>query len=118
MAATLQLALTTKVIVSLATRELHMLEVMKGKEKVQTGNRKRRRKDDRNLRDLLRTREAVVILRSGHREKILPRQKIFTIESAQVETSGVGSIGRSSLGNVEAEERGVRAGKRSLRSGE
>lgn len=89
---------------------------MKEKEKVQTENRKRRGKDDRKLKDLMRIQEAVVILRCKRTEKTLPRQKIFTIELAQVEMERL--IGRSSLGNVEAEERGVRAGRRSQKSGE
>lgn len=106
----------TKLIISVATRELHILEAVKEKEKVQTENRKRRRKDDRKLKDFLTILEAVVILMCKHREKTLPQQKIFTMELAQVETAML--IGRSSLGNVGAEERGVGAEKRSQKSGE
>lgn len=95
---------------------MHILEVMKEKGNVLIENRKRRRKDDRKLRNLLRIQEALVILRCKHREKTLPQLKIFTTGLAQVETDRL--AGRTRLENVEAEERGERAGKRFQRSGE
>lgn len=103
-------------MVSLATREVHILEVMREKGNVLIENRKRRRREDRKLRNLLRIQEAPVISRRKHREKTPPQLKIFTTGLAQVGTDRL--AGRTRLENVEAEERGERAGKRSQRSGE
>lgn len=116
MPATLKTASMTELVVSLARREVHILEVMKEKRNVLIENRKRRRKEDRKLRNLLRIQEAPGILRCKHREKTLPHLKIFTTGSAQVGTDRL--AGRTRLENVEVEERGERAGKRSQRSGE
>lgn len=102
-------------MVSLATREVHILEAMKEKGNVLIENRKRRRREDRKLRKLLRIREAPGILRCKHREKTLPQPRIFTTGLAPVGTDR--PAGRTRLENVEAEERGERAGKRSQRSG-
>lgn len=87
-----------------------MLEEMKGREKAQTENRRRRRKDGRKRRDLMNT------LRCKYREKALPLQRSFTTGLAQggIESRGAG---RSSLERVVAEVRRVRAGKRFPKSG-
>lgn len=94
-----------------------MLEVTKGKEKAWTENRRRRRKGDRKMRDLMNSSRAGVTLRYKYREKTLPQQRSFTTGLAQ---GGIEErvAGRSSLGRVGAEGRGVRAGKRFQRSGE
>lgn len=65
----------------------------------------------------MNTLRAGVTLRCKHREKTLPQQRSFTTGLAR---GGIEEMvaGRSSLGRVEAEGRGVRAGRSFQRSGE
>lgn len=93
-----------------------MLEEMKGREKAQTENRRRRRKDGKKRRDLTNSLKAGVILRCKYREKALPLLRSFTTGLAQggIEERGAG---RSSLERVVAEVRRVRAGKRFPKNG-
>lgn len=111
-----QSALMTHLTVGLAERAPLMLEVMKGTEKALTVNRRRRRKGDRKRRDLMNSSRARVTLSCKNREKIVPQQRSFTTGLVQ---GGIEErvAGRSSLGRVEVEGRGVKAGKKFQMSG-
>ena len=94
-----------------------MLEATKGREMDQTENRGKRRKGDRRMKVLLKTSKAGVNLRCKHREKTLLQPRSFTTGLVQ---GGIKEkvAGKSNLGRVEAEERGVRAGRSFQKSGE
>lgn len=104
----------THLTVGLSERALRMLEATKGREMVQTENKRKRRKGDRKMRDLTNTPRAGVTLRCRHKEKT---QRSSTTGLAQ---GGIEEkvAGRSSLERVEAVGRRVRAGRRFQRSGE
>ena len=94
-----------------------MLEAMKGREKVQTENRRGKRKDDRRMRDLMNSPRSGLTLKCKHREKTIHQQRSSTAGLAQ---GGIKEMlaGRSSLGRVEAGGRRVRVGKSFRKSGE
>lgn len=94
-----------------------MLEVMKGREMDRTENRRRRRKGDRKMKDLMNTLKAGVTLRCKYREKMLHKQRSSTTGLAQ---GGIKEIvaGKSILGRVVEGGRDQRAGRSFQKNGE
>lgn len=113
----LQSAPMTHMTAGLPERAPPMLEVMKGMEMDLTENRRRRRKGDRKRKVPLNTLRARVTLRCKHKEKTLSQLRSITKGLVQ---GGIEErvVGRSSLGRVEVEGRGVRAERSFRRSGQ